>query len=112
MAQPLVAIPITVPPSELQQDLMAPASQHRRAPATESDPPTDHIIRSKVQPPVVRESTLARTRLLDWMHAHANDRVRVLAAEAGFGKSTLLADWARRVKHDVRWLKLDGVVVR
>lgn len=107
MPEPLVAIPISISPSELQQDLMAPASRARRETGAEPEPPTDHIIRSKVQPPVVRDSTLSRGRLLEWMDAHADERVRVLAAEAGFGKSTLLADWARRQTQDVRWLKLD-----
>jgi ATP/maltotriose-dependent transcriptional regulator MalT/DNA-binding SARP family transcriptional activator len=42
------------------------------------------------------------------MDQHADERVRMLVAEAGFGKTTLLADWARRTIQPVRWLKLDS----
>lgn len=107
MAQPLVALPMSVPAPEIHADLMAPRPDPRRDPGPESDPPTDHIIRSKVQPPVVRDSTIGRIRLLDWLNEHAADRVRVVAAEAGYGKTTLLAHWAGRLDTDVRWLKLD-----
>jgi DNA-binding SARP family transcriptional activator len=72
-----------------------------------TDPFQDIIIRSKVRAPVLRESTLPRARLLEWMDQHADQRVRMLVAEAGYGKTTLLADWARRTIRPVRWLKLD-----
>jgi LuxR family maltose regulon positive regulatory protein len=65
------------------------------------------VIRSKVQPPPVRDSTLERPRLLDWLSAHANDRVKVLAAEAGYGKTTLLADYARRTDVRCLWFRME-----
>lgn len=65
------------------------------------------LILSKVRSPVVRSTTLARPRLLGWLDAHAGDRVRILATEAGYGKTTLLADWARRTPQRVVWYRLD-----
>ena len=65
------------------------------------------VIRSKVQPPPVRDSTLERPRLLDWLTLHAGDRVKVIAAEAGYGKTTLLADYARRTDVRCLWYRLE-----
>ena len=72
-----------------------------------ADPDDAALLRSKVRSPVVRDSTLARPRLLRWLDDHAEDRVRVLATEAGYGKTTLLADWARRTPQRVVWYRLD-----
>jgi len=106
MAQPTVARATHIHPIGLQQvDLMAPTPSSR--PPDDPHLASENILRSKVQAPVVRESTLARGRLLGWLDEHAQERVCVIAAEAGYGKSTLLADWARRVDRPVRWLKLD-----
>jgi DNA-binding SARP family transcriptional activator len=65
------------------------------------------VIRSKVQPPPVRDSTLERPRLLDWLTGHTNDRVKVIAAEAGYGKTTLLADYARRTDVRCLWFRME-----
>src|SRR4051812_13240501 len=46
---------------------------------------------SKVQAPPLRDETLARERLLDWLAAKIHDRVVLVIAEAGYGKTTLLA---------------------
>src|SRR5262245_34615116 len=53
---------------------------------------------NKVQPPPLREQTLARDRLLDWLAAKIHDRVVLVIAEAGYGKTTLLADFSRRTR--------------
>lgn len=107
MAQPIVerasrTLALDDSPSDL---MLEPAPGHPGDRPT--DPFQDIIIRSKVRAPVLRESTLPRARLLEWMDQHADERVRMLVAEAGFGKTTLLADWARRTVRPVRWLKLD-----
>ena len=108
MAQPTVARATSAQPlTPVRPDLMPRSASSRRPGEPTPDPASDNIIRSKVQAPVVRESTLARGRLLGWMDTHADERVRTIAAEAGFGKTTLIADWARRVERQVRWLKLD-----
>jgi len=62
---------------------------------------------SKVQAPPLREDTLARDRLLDWLSVKIHSRVVLLVAEAGYGKTTLLADFSRRTRIRVLWFRLD-----
>lgn len=61
----------------------------------------------KVQPPPLREDILARNRLLDWLAVKVHNRVVLVTAEAGYGKTTLLADFARRSRVLVLWYRLD-----
>ena len=62
---------------------------------------------SKVQAPPLREETLARDRLLEWLAIKVHRRVILLTAEAGYGKTTLLADFSRRTRLRVLWFRLD-----
>lgn len=88
----------------------APAERRRRR-STRSGPETDQllasVIRSKVEAPPVRDQTLARPRLLSWLSDHLGDRVKLIVAEAGYGKTTLLADFARRDVVRCLWYKLE-----
>src|SRR5919205_246911 len=61
---------------------------------------------SKVQPPPLRDDTLARDRLLDWLGTRIHRRVILLLAEAGYGKTTLLADFSRRTRVRTLWYRL------
>ncbi len=63
---------------------------------------------AKVQPPALRDETLARPRLLDWLAAKLHHRVILLIADAGFGKTTLLADFSRRTRVRTLWYRLDA----
>lgn len=69
---------------------------------------TAAIVRAKVRTPGVRPNTLERPRLLGWLDDHAHQRVRILVAEAGYGKSTLIADHAKRTGRRAAWYRLDG----
>src|ERR1035437_2289986 len=51
---------------------------------------------AKVQRPILPDETLRRDRLFDWLEARASRRVIYVIAEAGFGKTTLVADYLRR----------------
>jgi len=62
---------------------------------------------AKVQRPPLREQTLARDRLLDWLAARIHDRVILILADAGYGKTTLLADFSRRTRIRTLWYRLD-----
>ena len=53
---------------------------------------------AKVQRPPLRDETLARDRLLDWLAAKIHHRVILVLADAGYGKTTLLADFSRRTR--------------
>ena len=61
----------------------------------------------KVQPPLLPEETLRRDRLLDWLHAKTRSRLALIVADAGYGKTTLLADWSRRTRVRTLWYRLD-----
>ncbi|MFL5680583.1 MAG: BTAD domain-containing putative transcriptional regulator [Chloroflexota bacterium] len=62
---------------------------------------------TKVQRPPLREETLARGRLLDWLQIKVHHRVVFVVAEAGYGKTTLLADFSRRTRLRTLWYRLD-----
>jgi LuxR family maltose regulon positive regulatory protein len=62
---------------------------------------------SKVRCPVPRDQTLARDRLLEWLQAKIHHRLVLVTAEAGYGKTTLLADFARRTRLRTIWYSLD-----
>src|SRR6186997_2387683 len=62
---------------------------------------------AKVQRPTLRDETLARDRLLDWLAAKIHHRVILVLADAGYGKTTLLADFSRRTRVRTLWYRLD-----
>src|SRR4051794_30548305 len=62
---------------------------------------------AKVQAPALRDETLARGRLLDWLEAKIHSRVVFVIADAGYGKTTLLADFSRRTRTRTIWYRLD-----
>jgi ATP/maltotriose-dependent transcriptional regulator MalT/DNA-binding SARP family transcriptional activator len=61
----------------------------------------------KIQRPLLREETLARHRLLDWLDVKIHNRVMFVIAEAGYGKTTLLADFSRRTHLRTLWYRMD-----
>ncbi|HSO30721.1 MAG TPA: AAA family ATPase, partial [Candidatus Sulfomarinibacteraceae bacterium] len=62
---------------------------------------------NKVQAPPLRDETLERVRLLDWLHVKIHRRVVLVTAEAGYGKTTLLSDFTRRSRVRTLWFRLD-----
>ena len=65
------------------------------------------IVRSKVEAPPLRASTLTRHRLLDGIAVLGDRRLALVIAEAGFGKTTLLSDFSRRFPGRCIWYRLD-----
>ena len=68
----------------------------RRA-AAASEPRTGATAATKLRPPAAPASLLPRERLLGHLAAALERRLTTFVAEAGFGKSTLLAAWAAGV---------------
>ncbi|MGZ6377232.1 MAG: AAA family ATPase [Candidatus Limnocylindrales bacterium] len=65
------------------------------------------ISRTKITPPLLRRETLTRGRLIDRLRAHTQRRLTLVIAEAGYGKTTLLADYGRSTDVPCLWYKLD-----
>src|SRR5262245_54928447 len=67
------------------------------------------LLASKVAAPLAHQGTVTRARLLGRLDEHEARRLSVVVAPAGWGKTTLLAEWARRVgeRDPVAWLTLD-----
>ena len=61
----------------------------------------------KIQAPGLRDETLARMRLLDWLDTKIHSRVVFVIADAGYGKTTLLADFSRRTRLRTIWYRID-----
>src|SRR5215218_8544687 len=70
------------------------------------------VLGTKLQPPRARRRLVQRHRLTDRLRADGGEapRLVLVAAPAGFGKTTLLAQWlaaAERSQRRVAWLALD-----
>ncbi|MEO8539763.1 MAG: hypothetical protein ABI577_08480, partial [bacterium] len=57
--------------------------------------------------PRVPRKVVERTRLKSQLHAAIGNGVTVLESPAGFGKTTLLAQFASEIDYAVHWLTLD-----
>ncbi|MEZ4833031.1 MAG: hypothetical protein R2873_13765 [Caldilineaceae bacterium] len=55
-----------------------------------------------------RADWVTRPRLLDRLDASDTARLTLIAAPAGFGKTTLVSDWLARRGRDAAWLSLDS----
>lgn len=84
-----------------------PVALPRHVPERARDVNEFPIQESKVQRPPLRDTTLRRDRLLDWLHTKVHHRVVFVTAEAGYGKTTLLSDFARRTRLRTLWYRLD-----
>ena len=62
---------------------------------------------AKIHRPPRRDDTLSRERLNSWLDTAAAGRLGLIVAEAGFGKTTLLADWAGLTRRDTTWYRLE-----
>ena len=69
-------------------------------------PERDVLVATKFHVP--RAGFVPRPRLLERLAQGIGRGLTVICTPAGFGKSTLLGDWARRSRRPVAWLSLDG----
>ena len=96
---------------ESQVDVDTAVEVHKRGSSASSRqlPPVKlgPIIKSKIQPPALRASTLSRQRLIDRLADATSHRLTLLIAEAGYGKTTLLADFAAKSPARTLWYRLD-----
>lgn len=67
----------------------------------------DDLLGTKLNIPRTRVDLLARSRLTDELDEGMGLQVILVCTPAGFGKTTLLADWAGKARWPVGWLSLD-----
>jgi LuxR family transcriptional regulator, maltose regulon positive regulatory protein len=65
------------------------------------------LLESKLRPPAQQWATLPRTGLVDRIHGARRARVILVEAPAGYGKTTLLANWVQRLRCPVGWHAID-----
>jgi LuxR family maltose regulon positive regulatory protein len=66
------------------------------------------VLETKLTPPRVRPEHIRRARLLDALDRDDHPRLALVAGPPGFGKSTLLGEWAALHEGDIAWLSLDA----
>jgi LuxR family maltose regulon positive regulatory protein len=67
----------------------------------------DALLATKLHIPRTRPGFVVRSRLVDRLAPAQGGELTLVCAPAGFGKTALLADWARRDPRPVAWLSLD-----
>ncbi|MGE5288225.1 MAG: helix-turn-helix transcriptional regulator, partial [Micromonosporaceae bacterium] len=77
------------------------------APAGVAASGRDVLLATKLHVPRPRPGFVPRPRLVQALDAGLARRLILMCAPAGFGKTVLLADWARSGGHRVAWLSLD-----
>jgi LuxR family transcriptional regulator, maltose regulon positive regulatory protein len=97
----------------LPADGRAGASEAPMAEPTRSGPPGAGVaergllLATKLHVPGPRPGFLPRQRLLERLADGTARELTLVCAPAGFGKTSLLGDWARRGPQPVAWLSLD-----
>ena len=70
----------------------------------------DTLLATKTYIPAVRSKLVTRLRLIQRLNASLtqHDRLTLISAPAGYGKSTLLSEWLSLVDRPAAWLSLDA----
>ncbi len=86
----------------------APAVPRAAPGAPKGAAPFKGLLRTKVVAPQLRAAAIKRRRLVDVMEEGVARGLALVSAPAGFGKSTLLSQWAARAGMPVAWFSLDS----
>ena len=65
------------------------------------------LLRTKLFIPKPRKNLVSRPRLVDRLNVGLEKKLTLIAAPAGFGKTTLLSEWIPQSPRCVTWLSLD-----
>lgn len=67
----------------------------------------DHLLTTKFYPTILSQDFVLRKRLLTLLDLGLSAKLTLISAPAGFGKSSLVANWEARRNEPIAWLKLD-----
>src|SRR5207249_6883733 len=65
------------------------------------------ILATKLYIPGLRPQVVSRPRLLERLNEGLHRKLTLIAAPAGFGKTTLLSEWVEGIERPTAWLSLD-----
>jgi LuxR family maltose regulon positive regulatory protein len=65
------------------------------------------LLRTKISIPPARQNRVERPRLIEQINAGMKRAFTLILAPAGFGKTTLIVEWARNTDMQVAWLSLE-----
>ncbi len=65
------------------------------------------LLKTKLYIPPVRPGLIARPHLIERLNAGLERKLALISAPAGFGKTTLMAEWVAECSVPVAWLSLD-----
>ncbi|HEX2954074.1 MAG TPA: tetratricopeptide repeat protein, partial [Bacillota bacterium] len=79
---------------------------------SQNNPYQTLLLKTKLSPPRLQNEIVQRQRLFQRLDAHPRPRLTLVSAPAGFGKTTLITDWAIRSQSlphppHLAWLSLD-----
>jgi LuxR family maltose regulon positive regulatory protein len=66
------------------------------------------LLKTKLYVPPLRSNVVRRPRLVRQLNEGLARRLTLISAPAGFGKTTMLSEWAAAAKRPVAWITLDG----
>ena len=66
-----------------------------------------NLLQTKFFYPKLPDRAIRRWRLTSVLEKNLKNRITLISAPAGFGKTSLLADWIQEYKHHPAWLTLD-----
>jgi LuxR family maltose regulon positive regulatory protein len=81
----------------------APSADNRSGDASLGD----LLLTTKLNVPSTRANLVVRPRLLELLDEGSRDKLTLISAPAGYGKTTLLGEWVLRSELPVGWLSLD-----
>ncbi len=65
------------------------------------------VLEAKLRVPSARPGTVSRTALVNRLRANSSLTIVTVTAPAGYGKTTLLAQWAARDDRPIAWVSVD-----
>ena len=84
------------------------APRHRaHAPDPPRRTPPNELLEAKLAPPEARPGSVSRPGLVNRLRAAEGSPVVAVSAPLGYGKSTVLAQWAARDERPFAWVTLD-----